>query len=64
MTNTLADYPSVVSSTATSAFVNFTPSTTGVYYFGFQAYSDATWASDPSDRVALSLLIVSSLDPP
>jgi len=41
MTNTLADYPSVVSSTATSAFVNFTPSTTGVYYFGFQAYSDA-----------------------
>lgn len=41
MTTTLADYPSVVSSTATSAFVNFTPSATGVYYFGFQAYSDA-----------------------
>ncbi|MCW1962935.1 fibronectin type III domain-containing protein [Chryseobacterium viscerum] len=41
MTNALADHPNVVTSTATSAFVNFTPTTTGVYYIGFQAYSDA-----------------------
>lgn len=41
MTNTLADHSNIVSSTATSAFANFTPTTTGVYYFGFQAYSDA-----------------------
>ncbi len=41
MTNTLADHPNVVTSTATSTFVNFTPTTTGVYYIGFQAYSDA-----------------------
>lgn len=41
MTNTLADYPNIVTSAATSAFVNFTPASTGVYYFGFQAYSDA-----------------------
>ncbi|WP_288435413.1 fibronectin type III domain-containing protein [uncultured Chryseobacterium sp.] len=41
MTTVLADHPNIVSSTATDTFVNFTPSTTGVYYFGFQAYSDA-----------------------
>lgn len=41
MTNPLADYPNVVNSTATSVFVDFVPATTGVYYFGFQAYSDA-----------------------
>ncbi|WP_343660940.1 GEVED domain-containing protein [Chryseobacterium sp.] len=41
MTNTLADHPNVVISSATSNFVNFTPTATGVYYFGFQAYSDA-----------------------
>jgi hypothetical protein len=41
MTNTLADHPNVVTSAATSTFVNFTPAATGVYYFGFQAYSDA-----------------------
>ncbi|NIF06721.1 T9SS type A sorting domain-containing protein [Chryseobacterium sp. Tr-659] len=41
MTNTLADYPDVIISAATSAFVDFTPATTSTYYFGFQAYSDA-----------------------
>ncbi|MCD9617530.1 GEVED domain-containing protein [Chryseobacterium gleum] len=41
MTNTLADHPNIVTSAATSTFVNFTPTSTGVYYFGFQAYSDA-----------------------
>lgn len=41
MNNTLADYPNVSNSTANSTFVDFTPSTTGVYYFGFQAYSAA-----------------------
>lgn len=41
MTNTLADYPNITGGTATSAFVDFTPSATGIYYFGFQAYSVA-----------------------
>lgn len=41
MTNPLADHPDIVVSTATSNFVDFTPTTTGVYYFGFNAYSDA-----------------------
>ncbi|MGH1516108.1 GEVED domain-containing protein [Chryseobacterium sp. JK1] len=40
MTNPLADHPNVVNSTATSNFVDFTPTATGVYYFGFNAYSD------------------------
>lgn len=41
MTNALADYPGIATSNATSAYVDFTPSATGVYYFGFQAYSAA-----------------------
>ena len=41
MINLLADYPNVNNTTASSVFVDFTPATTGVYYFGFQAYSDA-----------------------
>ncbi|MCX7547430.1 fibronectin type III domain-containing protein [Xanthomarina sp. F1114] len=41
MTNIIADYPSVVNSAPMSESQNFTPATTGVYYIGFQAYSDA-----------------------
>ncbi len=41
MTNPLADYPGISTSNATSAYVDFIPSATGVYYFGFQAYSAA-----------------------
>ena len=41
MSNLLADYPNVNNTTANSVFVDFTPTTTGIYYFGFQAYSAA-----------------------
>lgn len=41
MNNILGDYPNVVNSTANSVATDFTPTTTGVYYFGFQAYSAA-----------------------
>ncbi|WP_294226538.1 T9SS type A sorting domain-containing protein [uncultured Chryseobacterium sp.] len=41
MTNTIADYPSINDKTAHSVSVNFTPATSGIYYFGFNAYSDA-----------------------
>lgn len=41
MTTVLADYPGISSTTATTASVNFTPTAGGVYYFGFNAYSDA-----------------------
>jgi hypothetical protein len=41
MTNLLADHPNVVNDTPVNNFVDFTPSTSGVYYFGFNAYSIA-----------------------
>ncbi|MCE2982284.1 MAG: choice-of-anchor J domain-containing protein, partial [Parachlamydia sp.] len=41
MTTVLADYPSINTGTANSASINFTPATSGIYYFGFNAYSDA-----------------------
>ena len=41
MTTLLADHPNVNSSTPVNNIVNFTPATSGVYYFGFNAYSDA-----------------------
>jgi len=42
MTTVLADYPNILTTgVATSAFVDFIPTATGVYYFGFQAYSAA-----------------------
>ncbi|MBK9290168.1 MAG: choice-of-anchor J domain-containing protein [Bacteroidetes bacterium] len=41
MTNELADHPNINQATAQNNLVIFTPSTRGVYYFGFQAYSIA-----------------------
>ncbi|MCX8523695.1 fibronectin type III domain-containing protein [Chryseobacterium formosus] len=40
MTNTLVDYPNIITNgVATYDFKDFTPTVSGVYYFGFQAYS-------------------------
>lgn len=41
MTTVLADYPNVVNDTPNNVFVDFTPTASGVYYFGFNAYSIA-----------------------
>jgi len=41
MTNQLVDNGNITNTTAATAFADFTPATTGVYYFGFQAYSNA-----------------------
>jgi len=43
MTNTLADYSNITggASTANSVVIDFVPSSTGVFYIGFQAYSAA-----------------------
>lgn len=39
MTTVLADYTSITGTTYNTAAIDFTPSATGVYYFGFHAYS-------------------------
>ena len=58
MTNLIADYPAVSGASAISASVNITPTITGNYYIGFQAYSipnqDALYIDDIAVNVALS----------
>ncbi len=41
MTNVLADYPVINSPTATNASLIFTPTSSGIHYIGFHAYSAA-----------------------
>ncbi|TYB77369.1 T9SS type A sorting domain-containing protein [Bizionia saleffrena] len=41
MTSVLADYPAVINNSPQNAVVTFTASAAGVYYFGFQAYSES-----------------------
>lgn len=41
MTNVLADYPNVVNATPNSVTLTYTPTVSGVYYIGFNCYSDA-----------------------
>ncbi len=41
MTTILADHPGIIGGTLQSNTVNFTPTTTGTYVFGFNAYSEA-----------------------
>lgn len=39
MTNPIADYPNIIDGVIHQESLTFTPATSGVYYFGFQAYS-------------------------
>jgi len=41
MTELIADHTNIAGGVANNVFYDFTPSTTGVYYFGFNAYSIA-----------------------
>ena len=58
MTNSLADYPSIVGGTPTSTgnigSVDFTPTTSGDYYFGFNAYSAANQFDLLVDDIAVN----------
>ena len=41
MTNQLADHPAIIGAASAINAIDFVAATTGVYYFGFHAYSDA-----------------------
>jgi hypothetical protein len=58
MTMPLADHPDINTGTAVSNFVDFIPPVSGVYYFGFHAYSEAD-----QDRLFLDDISV-TLSPP
>lgn len=55
MTNVLLDFPSINQSTPQDASFDFTPATTGEYYFGFNAYSDADQFSLYVDDIVIDL---------
>src|SRR5690606_8886418 len=52
----LADYPNIVNlTTAISAAIDFIPASSGVYYFGFNAYSDADMNQLYVDNIKIDL---------
>jgi|GEM_PF-1355084 len=55
MTNPLANHPSVTGNSYVTNNVLFTAPATGVYYFGFQAYSDADQYALFVDDIAITL---------
>lgn len=57
MTNSLVDLPNVVNATPLNNVVQFTPATSGVYYFGFNAYSDADQFYLFVDNINLDLFL-------
>ncbi|MCS3871525.1 hypothetical protein J3D55_004441 [Chryseobacterium ginsenosidimutans] len=40
MTNIIADYPNITNNIVNSESINFTPTVSGIYYFGFNIYSN------------------------
>ena len=64
MTNPLADYPNIVGGTTTSTgtigSVDFTPTVSGDYYFGFNAYSAANQFDLLVDDIAVNTTLAVS----
>jgi hypothetical protein len=55
MTNPLADHPAINQGTIQFNQVDFTPTATGIYYFGFQAYSITDQAYLYVDNITVDL---------
>jgi len=60
MTNVLADYPDLNIGTPSNEIVEFTPATTGVYYFGFNAYSTADQFYLYVDNIAVDVALANN----
>lgn len=60
MTNILADYPAINDNVSHSASINFTPLTSGTYYFGFNVYSAANQFNLYLDDININLTSVLS----
>ena len=60
MTNVLADYTAVVNEAPINDIVNFTPTTSGVYYFGFNAKSDANEDQLYVDNILVDLALANN----
>jgi len=65
MTNQLANHSAVTGASAISTYTDFVPATTGVYYFGFNAYSianqDQLYVDDISVTVSPTCLTPTAL---
>uniref|UniRef100_UPI0037BFC022 fibronectin type III domain-containing protein n=1 Tax=Flavobacterium sp. TaxID=239 RepID=UPI0037BFC022 len=55
MTTTLATHTNILTNSAPSSTVDFTPSTTGIYYFGFNAFSDTDMEDLYVDNISIIL---------
>jgi hypothetical protein len=55
MTNSIADYPTLDTGVKQSATTDFIPTTSGIYYFGFRAYSTANQSSLYVDNISVNL---------
>jgi hypothetical protein len=60
MTNVLVDHGEVVNNPGINSLTEFTPATSGVYYFGFNAYSDADQFYLFVDNITVDVALSSS----